>query len=782
MSSTRTNLKIVFSYIAFIGLVPAFANTVPDVASTAETVRENLVSAQLEMTFDASDAQKLVADSLIRFEVRIKPSLEPRDASLIQTAFLNAKKTVQNGDETGFARARAQIWAFMLQASYAKLEKSVLDGDATNARAWLALREYRQATRFTTPETDATLAVDALGAKQISGNDALTAVRADLLDAYQSRLNDTLHELGTALGKDYRVQAAEYGALASGYFRILEPMYQKERGQASLEKAQAVFTSLQNAPSLKTLEAAHTALEGFRAAPLSPRERSKRANQTLRFLSLVPVEYARGVSGSAGNVNIVKDLEITEATTFRNSAASAFADLEPLLVKTDRQRVLEAKAGFAKLEAGLQAAASKQNPPTEEALRTDADALKATLEQLIPTDWRRADPAGDLDVIKQQLKQIELAVSQKSFDLAESARIGAYALLESGTEARIRVFQPQLATDIEGLFWNGVQPDGLARLISRQAPVAEFKTTRLALESKLLEAARFVGTDASPVAAFVNALVIVFREGLEAVLILAALLGSLKAPAVRHLRRPLWLGALASLGATIVTFVVMNSILNAFAIFGEKLQAVVSVIAVAVLLVIMNWFFHNVYWNDHLANFHKKKHHLMGANVGQGLGLAVLGFTAMYREGFETVLFMQSLVLQSGATAVIGGALVALVLVGLVGVLVFVMQAKLPHKKMLIATGAMICVVLFVIVGNTAHILQVVGWFPIHPLPVMFPYWFGLWLGTYPTWEGIITQVVAVTFVIGSYFVAEGLKHREMTSKARASEVKMNSNVPASGD
>ena len=185
----------------------------------------------------------------------------------------------------------------------------------------------------------------------------------------------------------------------------------------------------------------------------------------------------------------------------------------------------------------------------------------------------------------------------------------------------------------------------------------------------------------------------------------------------------------------------------------------------SVLLVIMNWFFHNVYWNDHLANFHKKKHSLMGAKVGQGVGLAILGFTAMYREGFETVLFMQSLVLQSGTWIVVGGASLALVLVSLVGVLVFVMQTKLPHKKMLIATGGMICVVLFVIVGNTTHILQVVGWAPIHPLPIILPYWSGLWLGTYATFEGISLQVIAVTFVVGSYFVAEGLKRRELNRK-----------------
>jgi high-affinity iron transporter len=76
--------------------------------------------------------------------------------------------------------------------------------------------------------------------------------------------------------------------------------------------------------------------------------------------------------------------------------------------------------------------------------------------------------------------------------------------------------------------------------------------------------------------------------------------------------------------------------------------------------------------------------------------------------------------------------------------------------------------VLFVIVGNTTHLLQVVGWMPIHPLPLAFPYWSGLWFGTYATLEGIAFQVVSVTFVIGSYFVAEGLKHRELNRKLEA--------------
>ena len=100
----------------------------------------------------------------------------------------------------------------------------------------------------------------------------------------------------------------------------------------------------------------------------------------------------------------------------------------------------------------------------------------------------------------------------------------------------------------------------------------------------------------------------------------------------------------------------------------------------------------------------------------------------------------------------------------MIGLLVFVVQAKLPHKKMLIFTGILIGAVLLQMVGNTAHVLQVVGWLPIHPIGWLaraLPYWAGLWFGVYATWEGVLLQLAAGAFTIGSYFLAERLHKRQ---------------------
>jgi high-affinity iron transporter len=161
---------------------------------------------------------------------------------------------------------------------------------------------------------------------------------------------------------------------------------------------------------------------------------------------------------------------------------------------------------------------------------------------------------------------------------------------------------------------------------------------------------------------------------------------------------------------------------------------------------------------------------LIGGAAGQFLGLAVLGFTSVFREGAETVLFLQAMVLDAGTLVVLEGVALGLVGVAIVGALVFYLQAKLPHKKMLIITGFMIALVLVTMVGNTVHVLQVVGWAPITPIEnLVLPYWTGVWLGLYATWEGIIAQVIAVVFVVGSYFAAEWSHDRSQRAKLEAS-------------
>jgi high-affinity iron transporter len=94
------------------------------------------------------------------------------------------------------------------------------------------------------------------------------------------------------------------------------------------------------------------------------------------------------------------------------------------------------------------------------------------------------------------------------------------------------------------------------------------------------------------------------------------------------------------------------------------------------------------------------------------------------------------------------------------------LERKLPHKKLLIATGILITGVLVVMVGTTVQTMQKVGWIGVTPIEGLeLPYWAGLWLGLFPTWQGLIAQAAAIVFVVGSYLAAEGLQRRRRQAR-----------------
>jgi high-affinity iron transporter len=360
---------------------------------------------------------------------------------------------------------------------------------------------------------------------------------------------------------------------------------------------------------------------------------------------------------------------------------------------------------------------------------------------------------------------MEAAVAEGQYQMAESARLEAYAIFDAGPEQRLQAFAPEMVALIDGLFWHGYDGHiGLAEGIAEKAAPASIKETRQLLDQSLAEAQQVLGDGPTAAPTIIgNAAVIVFREGLEAVVIMAALLASLVG-AYQAYRRPMIIGAVVAFLATIVTGWLAQRILLSFSRFGERLEAVVSVVAIAVLLLITNWFFHKVYWTEWLGRFHKQKSRLIGGTAGQFLGLAILGFSSVYREGFETVLFLQALILDAGPWIVLQGVVLGLTGVAIVGIITFRFQKKLPYKKMLVWTGILIGAVLLIMVGNTIHVMQAVGWMTIHPVHgLTIPYWMGLWFGLFPTWESFGFQVAAAVFVIGSYYLAEYQHKRERT-------------------
>lgn len=140
------------------------------------------------------------------------------------------------------------------------------------------------------------------------------------------------------------------------------------------------------------------------------------------------------------------------------------------------------------------------------------------------------------------------------------------------------------------------------------------------------------------------------------------------------------------------------------------------------------------------------------------MGLALLGFSAMYREGFEVVLFLQSMRLQAGSSVVLQGVAIGLAFTAVVGILTFVIHQHMPYKKMLILTGVMLAGVLVVMVGESIQEMQQAHWITTTAMNLSIPDWMGLWFAIFPNWESIGAQIFAGIFVVGSYVVAQYLK------------------------
>src|ERR1700719_3494570 len=268
--------------------------------------------------------------------------------------------------------------------------------------------------------------------------------------------------------------------------------------------------------------------------------------------------------------------------------------------------------------------------------------------------------------------------------------------------------------------------------------------------------------DTTSTVASIDIGVLVFREGLECILVLAAITASMTGSNQAH-RGPVAIGAGIAFVATLVTWFIATEIVSQLteSVPALDLQAATGLVAVIVLLVIMNWFFHKIYWGGWIRAHNRRRKTLLAGSNGESsrllYGLILLGFTSLYREGFEVVLFLQSYNLRLGGGVVLKGALLGIVLSGMVAVLTFVLQQRLPYRKMLITTGILLGIVLLVMVGEEAQEMQLAHWISRTEIPWLInviPAWMGLWFAVFPTYETLIAQLIAAVLVIGSYYAA----------------------------
>jgi len=247
---------------------------------------------------------------------------------------------------------------------------------------------------------------------------------------------------------------------------------------------------------------------------------------------------------------------------------------------------------------------------------------------------------------------------------------------------------------------------------------------------------------------------IVLREGLEAALVLGAVLVYLRAAgAGARLMRGLWGGAMAALLASGAAWWASSLLLGTSEAGREVLEGVTALLAAGVLFFVINWLFHQAYvvdWTDRM-----RARARAAVARGSALGLAVLGFLVVFREGFETVLFYRALLLQAPASAAGAGFALGLLAIALVVALLVRGGGRLPVRRAFQVSGWLLLVLAIGFVGNGVHELQEAGWLPETAWwAAAFDHAALKWAGLRGTLETLGSQAAYLLLLAGSFLLA----------------------------
>jgi high-affinity iron transporter len=306
----------------------------------------------------------------------------------------------------------------------------------------------------------------------------------------------------------------------------------------------------------------------------------------------------------------------------------------------------------------------------------------------------------------------------------------------------------------------------LRNLIEAGAPLNEVEAVSAEVHRGLDEVERTLSEPglAAPLIALMYAFTILFREGLEAVLIVAAVLAYLEASRNTQYRGPVIKGVLVAVAATVALFVATSLFIELAPVQRELLEAGTAVLAVAVLFYVSFWLISRLE-HRRWMEFVKAKV-WAAATTGSTLALAGVGFTAVFREGFETVLFYQALLAFSeglmGFVAL--GATGGVVALGVVGWIVFKVGRRIPVKAFLTAAVALVMVVSVAFAGNAVRGFQEAALVPVTYLESLprLPIFLSHLIGWYPTRETILAQgALALVYAVGAIWTFVLLPRRE---------------------
>lgn len=355
-----------------------------------------------------------------------------------------------------------------------------------------------------------------------------------------------------------------------------------------------------------------------------------------------------------------------------------------------------------------------------------------------------AAKGSPLDFAKHQLEE-SVALAREgdrkaAYEAAVTGYLEGFELAEGGLDAVAPDLRRAIEADMTD-YRNAVR-DG--------APVAELEERAAAIEAQLETARQRLDEDAlSGTTAFVGALVILLREGLEAILVVAALAAYLVRTGHRRGMAYLHIGWVGALVAGVATWAVSNYLIEIGGAGRELTEGIAALVAAAVLFYVGFWLHSKTAASQWKRFIEGSIHRALKASTLWSL--AGLSFITVYREAFETILFYQALWVQTAASGkgmVVSGFAVAAAILVVLAWLILRFSAHLPLRQFFAVTGVLMLVLAVAFAGKGVAALQEAGKLPANPvaLPSIEL------LGIYPNLEGLGLQLLMVLAALALVF------------------------------
>ena len=326
----------------------------------------------------------------------------------------------------------------------------------------------------------------------------------------------------------------------------------------------------------------------------------------------------------------------------------------------------------------------------------------------------------------------------------------------SGMENAVGARDANFKTELEGHFTK------IVGLMNAGKDVASIQKEIAAFSAGLDKALELLGGNQGGIALFFFSLTIILREGLEALLIVAAVIAYIHKSGHGDKQKVINNSVCWALGASVITALLFQWLLTNAAAGREILEGVTMLVATVMLFGMSYWLLSKVEAQHWKAYLQKK----IGTSLSQGslIGLWLTSFLAVYREGAETVLFYFALAADAKTALdygyLFGGLAVGIVILAVVYLIMRYSVVRLPLKPFFIFTGIFMYLMAFIFAGKgVAELIEGKAFTPtLIGDGTAIPKWMGDWLGIMPYRETLLPQLILLAAALFALWVLFGRK------------------------